>query len=115
MTFAEELKNISDGVVLEIDIASHCDIIKNMMREVAGLGVRSFQIDIICPHSANVDANEVKADNYHTIFINKNYSIKEYEDSIMYFLMQQGFSKHTIEVAHITNFNYTSSLISVRW
>lgn len=116
MTFAEELKNISDIVNFEINIANECATIKDEMRKAASLGIRSFQIDIIelfpncgvgCGHSVE--------DNYHTIVTSKNIPINRYTDEIVEYLKQLGFSNHTIEIANIKNSYYNSSLISVGW
>lgn len=115
MTFAEELKNISDIVNFEVNIANECAIIKDKMREASGLGIRSFQIDIMklfpnCGVGTNPDS-----DNHYIIVTAKNIPIDKYKDKIISYLEQLGFSKHVIEVASMKNSYYCSSMITVRW
>lgn len=114
MTFAEELKNISDVVNFELNIANECATIKDKMREAAGLGIRTFQINII-KLFPNCAMGTCKEDNYYTLVTAKNIPTNQYRDKIIEYLEQQGFSKHVIEVANIKNNYYCSSLISVRW
>lgn len=115
MTFAEELKNISDIVNFEINIANECAIIKDEMRKAASLGIRGFQIDIVKLFSNSVFASDISADNYHVIITAKDIPITNYKDKIVEYLEQQGFSKHNIDIANITNSHHCSRLISVRW
>ena len=116
MTFAEELKNISDEVNFEVNIATQCALIQDGMREAASLGIRSFQIDIIKLFpNCGVGRRDNVEDNYYTIVTAKNIPIDRYTDKIVEYLKQLGFSKHVIEIANIKNNCYLSSLISVRW
>ena len=115
MTFAEELKSISDIVNFELNIANECAIIKDKMREAAGLGIRSFQVDIIKLFPNSVYVKDVNADNYYTIITAKDIPIAKYKDKIVEYLEQQGFSKYNIDIANITNSHHCSSLVSVRW
>lgn len=114
MTFAEELKNISNIVTFEVNITNECALIKEKMRKAASLGIRTFQINIVnlFPKCAIGTCEE---DNYYTLVIAKNIPINQYRDKIIGYLEEQGFSKHVIEVANIKNDYYCSSLISVRW
>ena len=116
MTFAEELKNISDVVNFELTIANECATIKDKMREAASLGIRTFQIDIIklFPNCA-LGRRGIIEDNYHTIVTANNIIINDCRDKIVDYLKQEGFSTHSIEIAYITNTSYCSCLITVRW
>lgn len=115
MTFAEELKNISDIVNFEVDIANEYAIIKDEMREAASLGIRCFQIDIMKLFPNCGVGRRPNVDNYHTIVTTKDIPINKYKDKIVEYLEQEGFSKHAIEIANISTDYYCSSVISVRW
>ena len=115
MTFAEELRNISDKASFNIEISNNYKIIKEMMKECAAIGMRTFQIDVVSMNPGVTDKKLPKENNYHTILINRNYSIDNYYDAIMDFLLMQGFSQNNIEVAHLYTIDYSSILISVRW
>lgn len=116
MTFAEELKNISDVINFEVNIATDCALIKDKMREAASLGIRSFQIDIIKLFpNCGLGRRDTVEDNYYTIVTAKNIPINNYKDKIVEYLTQQGFSVHSIDIAHIRNNYYCSCLITARW
>ena len=115
MTFAEELKNISDIVNFEVNIANECAIIKDGMREAASLGIRSFQIEIMKLFPNCGVGRRPNVDNYYTIVTAKDIPINKYKDKIVEFLEHEGFSKHAIEVGNMKNDYYCSSLITVRW
>ena len=116
MTFVEELKNISDEVNFEVNIATQCALIQDGMREAASIGIRSFQIDIIKLFpNCGVGRRDNVEDNYYTIVTAKNIPINRYTDKVVEYLKQLGFSNHAIEIANIKNNYYISSLISVRW
>ena len=116
MTFAEELKNISDIVSFELNIANDCALIKDKMREAASLGIRSFQIDIIKLFpDCGVGRRDNVEDNYYAIVTAKNIPVYNYKDKIVEYLTQQGFSIHSIDIAYIKNTCCCSCLITVRW
>ena len=115
MTFAEELKNISDQLNFELTIANECAAIKDKMREAASIGIRTFQIDIIKLFPNCGVGRNTKEDNYYTIVTAKDIPINNYKDKIVEYLTQQGFSMHSIDIAYIRCTCSCSCLITARW
>lgn len=115
MTFAEELKKLSDTANFDILMAERCAAIKDQMREVAEQGIRCFQIDIVKVFPGKTYGKPPKVDNYYVIFSDRTHCNDDYKRKIIQFMEQQGFSKHSIEVATITNSCGCCTNITVRW
>ena len=115
MTFKEELKKISDIVSFELSVANECATIKDMMREAASTGLRSFQIEIIRLFPGKDYDGPAKADNYCAIFARGNHCNDDYKKKVFEFLQQLGFHRNEIDVATITNSAGCHTSITVRW
>ena len=115
MTFKEELKKISDIVSFELSVANECSTIKDMMREAASIGLRSFQIEIIRLFPGKDYDGPAKTDNYYAIFARGNHCNDDYKKKVFEFLQQSGFHRNEIDVATITNSAGCHTSITVRW
>ena len=115
MTFKEELKKISNIVTFEISVANELNEVKDMMREAASIGLRSFQIEIIRLFPGKDYNGPAKADNYYVIFARGDHCNDDYKKKVIEFLQQHGFHKNEVEIATITNSAGCHTSITVRW
>ena len=115
MTFKEELKKISNIVTFELSVANECATIKDMMREAASIGLRSFQIDIIRAFPGKTYGKPAHADNYYVISAKGDHCNDEYKKKVIEFLQQLGFHRNEVEIANITNSTGCHTSITIRW
>ena len=95
MTFAEELKQLSEKVELQHKLYRQLAEIKTKMRTAASSGYKSFKIDIITLNTkaSAIYLPEADAENYYSIYtINEAFYVSE----ITKFLTELGFEASKI-------------------
>lgn len=114
MTFAEELKNISEEISVNRITAERCAIMKDRMRRCAKEGYRTYQVEVVKP-KIEYEPGDIP-ENYQIITIAYNHSISEYVEGIYSYLINNlGFKAGDIESAKFHNSKYNSTQITVRW
>ena len=117
MTFAEELKSISEEVSVSRILRERCSIMKDRMKRCAKEGYRTYQVEVIKP-ACDYDGYDIP-DNYQIITIittHKNHSINDYVEGIYAYLINNlGFKVGDIETAKFHNDKYDSTQITIRW
>lgn len=115
MTFKEELTKISDITSFKISVDNECATIKEMMKEAASIGIRTFQIEIVRLFPGRDYGVPAKADNYYVILARGNHCNDDYKAVVFEFLQKLGFKRNEVEVATITNACGCHTDITVRW
>ncbi len=114
MTFFEELKQLSESVVLRHKIERQLATIKDKMKMAASNGYRSFRIEIfnIDNRATMLRLPDNKADNYYCV-----YTLNEaiYMQELNNFLTELGFNMQEAEILRAIREGYTSTLITVTW
>lgn len=114
MTFAEELKKISEEVSVTRIIKERCAIMKDRMKRCAKEGYRTYQVEVIKP-TDEYESCDIP-ENYQIISIHKNHCINDYISGIYAYLINDlGFDVHSIEKADFQNSRYVSTQITIRW
>lgn len=114
MTFAEELKKISEEVSVTRIIKERCSIMKDRMKRCAKEGYRTYQVEVVKPNE-DYESCDIP-ENYQIITIHKNHSINDYVSGIYAYLINDlGFNLHDIEKANFQNNRYDSTQITIRW
>jgi hypothetical protein len=114
MTFAEELKKISEEVSVNRVIKERCAIMKDRMKSCAKEGYRTYQVEVIKPICDYEGSGA--PENYQIISIHKNHCINDYIGGIYAYLINNlGFKLSDIEKANFQNCRYVSTQITIRW
>lgn len=114
MTFAEELKNISEEVSVNRIVTERCAIMQDRMRRCAKEGYRTYQVEVVKPNE-NYESCNIP-ENYQIITIVYNHSINDYVEGIYAYLINNlGFKVGDIETAKFHNSKYDSTQITIRW
>ena len=114
MTFAEELKKISEEVSVTRVIKERCVIMKDRMKRCAKEGYRTYQVEVIKP-TCDYESCDIP-ENYQIINIHKNHCINDYVSGIYAYLINDlGFKLSDIEKANFQNCRYVSTQITIRW
>ena len=114
MTFIEELKQLSESVVLRHKIERQLANIKDKMKTAASNGYRSFKIEVfsIDNRAKVLRLPETRADNYYCV-----YTLNEaiYMQELTSFLTELGFEMSEAEIIRAIRESYISTLITVTW
>ena len=114
MTFAEELKKISEEVSVNRVIKERCSIMKDRMKRCAKEGYRTYQVEVI-KLTLEHESYDIP-ENYQIISIHKNHCINDYVSGIYAYLINDlGFKLSDIEKADFQNCRYVSTQITIRW
>lgn len=115
MTFIEELKQLSESVVLRHKIERQLANIKDKMKSAASNGYRSFKIEVfsISNRATVLRLPDTRADNYYCVYtLNEAIYMQELDS----FLTSLGFDMSEAEIIRsIKEGYYTSTVIMVTW
>lgn len=114
MTFAEELKSISEELSVNRITAERCAIMKDRMKRCAKEGYRTYHVEVVKPKLEYESCDS--PENYQIITIVYNHSINDYVEGIYAYLINNlGFKVGDIETAKFHNSKYDSTQITIRW
>jgi hypothetical protein len=114
MTFVEELRELSESVVLRHKIERQLANIKDKMKTAASNGYRSFKIEVFSIDSRTkvLRLSDTRADNYYCVYT-LNESV--YMQELASFLTELGFDMSEAEIIRAIRDGYVSTIISVIW